>query len=68
VAFLDAHDVPIEERPFWEYEFCIDDTAARIAETDPLRLVVPIRRDDETLRITVDERANVVETARVECR
>jgi hypothetical protein len=68
VSFLYDRGEHFEERPFWEYEFCIDDTAARIAETDPLRLVVPIRRDDETLRITVDERANVVETARVECR
>ena len=68
VSFLYDHGEHFEATPFWEYEFCIDDAAAELAREDPLRVVVPIRRGEERLRITVDERCEVVETARLRRR
>jgi len=62
VSFLDDHDIRVDDVPFWELEFCIDDADAWIEREDPLRIVVPIERDAETLRVTVDEHARVVRT------
>ncbi|SEO46471.1 hypothetical protein SAMN04487948_102543 [Halogranum amylolyticum] len=68
VAFLYDHGVGVDDRPFWELEFCIDDSAVSVVADDPLRVVVPIERGDETLRVTVDEQGRVVETARTKRR
>lgn len=65
VAFLHDHDEYVDNRPFWEFEFCIDDRDASLESEDPLRVVVPISYGEETLRLTVDEHARVVETERV---
>jgi len=64
VGFLHDHGIRVDDRPFWALEFCIDDADARIDEEDPLRVVVPIERGGETLRVTVDEHARVVSTSR----
>ncbi|MFC4358456.1 transcriptional regulator [Halobium salinum] len=68
VAFLADHGESVDDRPFWEFEFCIDDGDVAVASEKPFRVVVPIARDDETLRVTVDEAGSVVETARVRRR
>jgi len=68
VAFLHDHGMHVDERPFWELEFCIDDADARIVGEDPLRVVFPIACDDEVLRVTVDDEARVVETERARVR
>jgi DNA-binding transcriptional ArsR family regulator len=65
VAFLYDHGISVDERPFWELDFCIDDGEAWIESTEPLRVVVPIECGNETLRVTVDDHARVVETDRV---
>jgi DNA-binding transcriptional ArsR family regulator len=68
VAFLYDHGIAVDDRPFWELPFCIDDSDARVVSEDPLRVVVPIEYSAETLRVTVDEHARVVETERVSRR
>jgi len=65
VAFLHDHGEYVDGRPFWEFEFCIDDSDATLLSVDPLRVVVPVSYDGETLRVTVDEHVQVVETERV---
>lgn len=66
VAFLDAHDVPIEERPFWGFEFCIGDENAELVSKEPFRVVVSLECESDELRLTVDESADVVEYALIE--
>lgn len=68
VSFLADHGVSVEDRPFWELEFCLDDSDARLLSEHPFRAVVPIEYGQETLRVTVDERARVVETEHVRRR
>ncbi|MFC6725351.1 transcriptional regulator, partial [Halobium palmae] len=68
VSFLADHGEGVDDRPFWEFGFCIDDAEVRAESEDPLRVVVPIRRGDETLRVTVDAAGTVVETARITSR
>jgi len=68
VGFLADHGERVDDRPFWEFGFCIDDGDVVVTSDDPLRVTVPIRRDEETLRVTVDADATVVETARVDRR
>ncbi|WP_101294484.1 ArsR/SmtB family transcription factor [Halegenticoccus soli] len=68
VSFFHDHGVRLGERPFWEFDFCLDDGDVTVASDDPLRLRVPIRRGDETLLVTVDDSAAVVETARISPR
>jgi len=65
VAFLWDHGDAVDGRPFWEFPFCIDDADAEIVSEEPFRVVVPIERGGEVLRVTVDRSAQVVETARV---
>ncbi|SNZ12748.1 hypothetical protein SAMN06269185_1903 [Natronoarchaeum philippinense] len=65
VAFLWDHGDAVDGRPFWEFEFCIDDADAEVVSEEPFRVVVPIERGSEVLRVTVGETARVVETARV---
>lgn len=65
VSFLYDHGEVVEQRPFWEFEFCIDDSDVWLDSEEPLRVVVPITYGDETLRVTVDEHVDVVETERV---
>lgn len=64
VAFLYDHGVAVDDRPFWQFDFCLDDSGVEILDDDPLQVVVPIEQGDETLRIAVDERGQVVETTR----
>jgi hypothetical protein len=64
VGFLADHGDRVDDRPFWEFAFCIDDADCEVVADDPFRLVVPIRRGAETLRATVDRECGVVETAR----
>jgi hypothetical protein len=64
VAFLHDHGVGVDDRPFWQFGFCIDDTDVSVVSEEPFRVVVPLERCEETLRVTVDERGDVVETAR----
>ena len=65
VSFLDEHGERVDDRPFWEFDWCIDDSDAVLQSEEPLRVTVPITLDEETLRVTVDERTNVLETKRV---
>ncbi|MEF8825513.1 MAG: helix-turn-helix domain-containing protein [Halapricum sp.] len=65
VSFLHDHGEYVDDRPFWEREFCIDDSDAVLESEDPLRVVVSIPLDDETLRVTVDETTTVLRTERV---
>ena len=64
VAFFYDHGVGVDDRPFWEFAFCIDDSDVSVVADDPLRVVVPIERGGETLRVTVDDTGAVVETTR----
>jgi len=64
VAFLWDHGDTVDGRPFWEFPFCIDDADAEVVSEEPFRVVVPIERGGEVLRVTVDRSAQVVETAR----
>lgn len=66
MAFLEARDVPVEERPFWEFDFCIGDENAELLSEDPFRVAVSIDRDGDELRLTVDESADVVKYALIE--
>ncbi|MFC6729879.1 transcriptional regulator [Natronoarchaeum mannanilyticum] len=65
VAFLWDHGDAVDGRPFWEFPFCLDDADAEVVSQEPFRVVVPIERGGEVLQVTVDEAAQVVETARV---
>jgi DNA-binding transcriptional ArsR family regulator len=65
VSFLGDHGDAVDDRPFWQFDFCIDDADAEIVSEEPFRVVVPIERGEEELRVTVDESASVIETARV---
>lgn len=68
VGFLHDHGVRVTETPFWELDFCLDDADAELLDEEPFRVVVPIERDGEVLRVTVDESARVVSTERVRTR
>jgi hypothetical protein len=68
VAFLHDHGVDVDDRPFWQFEFGIDDGDVSVVSEDPFRVVVPIARENETLRVTVDESGRVVETTRTTTR
>lgn len=65
VSFLHDHDEYVDGQPFWEFDFCLDDSDAWLASEEPLRVVVPISYASETLCVTVDEHVEVVETERV---
>ncbi|MWG36287.1 DUF7351 domain-containing protein [Halomarina oriensis] len=65
VGFLADHGERVDDRPFWAFDFCIDDAAVFVVGEDPLHVAVPIHRDGETLRVTVAEDGSVVETTRV---
>ncbi|EJN60875.1 DUF7351 domain-containing protein [Halogranum rubrum] len=64
VAFLADHGVGVDDRPFWQFDFCLDDGDVDVVAEDPFRVSVPIEQREETLRVTVDERGEVVETTR----
>ncbi|ELZ91975.1 hypothetical protein C440_16724 [Haloferax mucosum ATCC BAA-1512] len=64
VSFLSDHGTGPDDRPFWEFDFCIDDSDGAVVSEDPLAVSVPIRQGDETLRVVVDEAGSVVETTR----
>ncbi|WP_267643265.1 DUF7351 domain-containing protein [Haloarchaeobius amylolyticus] len=64
VAFLGDHGIHADERRFWTFDFCLDDDGVRVRSTDPPRYLVPVAAGDETLEVTVDASAAVVETAR----
>lgn len=64
VAFLHEHGVGVDDRPFWEFDFCIDDSEVSVASERPFRVTVPIEQGEETLRVTVDESGDIVETSR----
>jgi DNA-binding transcriptional ArsR family regulator len=68
VAFLHDHGEYVDDRPFWEFDFCLDDSEAWLASEGPLSVVVPITLGEETLRVTVDETVEVLETERVSRR
>ncbi|ELZ87681.1 hypothetical protein C453_04989 [Haloferax elongans ATCC BAA-1513] len=64
VTFLADHGTSPDDRPFWEFDFCIDDSDVTVVSEDPLSVSVPIRQGDETLRVVVDEEGSVIETTR----
>ena len=64
VSFLHDHGVAVDDRPFWTFDFCIDDSDVSVVSEDPFRVAVPIEQGDERLSVTVDAAGDVVETAR----
>ncbi|WP_435320773.1 DUF7351 domain-containing protein [Haloarchaeobius sp. TZWSO28] len=64
VSFLADHGIYVDDRRFWTFDFCLNDEAVHVVSDDPPRYVVPIEAGGETLAVTVDETATVVETAR----
>ncbi|WP_396610611.1 transcriptional regulator [Haloferax sp. S1W] len=64
VSFLADHGTGPDDRPFWEFDFCLDDSDVAVVSEDPLSVSVPIRQGDEMLRVVVDENGSVIETTR----
>lgn len=64
VSFYDDHGVTLSERPYWRLPWCVDDEPVTVLDDDPWRLRVDVRVADETLRVTVDDDLDVLETAR----
>ncbi|MCU4716775.1 ArsR/SmtB family transcription factor [Halapricum hydrolyticum] len=65
VTFLHEHGERVDERSFWEFDCCIDDSDAVLESEEPLRVTVPVSLGAETLRVTVDDATTVLETERV---
>ncbi|SFG40967.1 hypothetical protein SAMN04488063_1952 [Halopelagius inordinatus] len=63
-SFYADHGVTLSDVPYWRLDWCVSDAPVTVEETDPWRLRVDIRLDDETLRVTVDGELDVVETRR----
>jgi DNA-directed RNA polymerase subunit RPC12/RpoP/DNA-binding HxlR family transcriptional regulator len=64
-GFYDDHGVAISETPYWQFEWCVDDTRAEVLQEDPAHVEIEIPHDGETLRVVVDEDLAVVETERL---
>lgn len=67
VAFLWDHGESVDDRPYWEFDFVMDLSAA-VLDEEPLRMRKTIERDGERLELDVDETAEVVATRRVRDR
>lgn len=61
VAFFHRHGTDITREPHWELGFTVTDDAVTVLDTDPWAVTLSITRDGETLAITVDDEASVVD-------
>lgn len=60
-AFLWERQIDLDDRP-WAMDWCRPDNARETA-TDPLRVAVDVTADGETLTVTLDETATVVDVS-----
>jgi hypothetical protein len=65
VSFLYDHGVDVRRCVPWSFPF-VYRGHEQVVSTDPLRVVVEIRMDDESLAVTMDRDGSVVSTERSE--
>ncbi|WP_439028277.1 ArsR/SmtB family transcription factor [Haloarchaeobius sp. DT45] len=63
VSFYYDHGIDVREEPTWALDWLLDDVT--VVSEDPLVVSFDVTLDDETLRLTVDERLSVVEEERL---
>lgn len=63
-SFYGDLGVSLDETPYWQLRWCVDDDPMTVISEDPWRLRVEMTLDDEALRSTVDGDLSVVETVR----
>lgn len=61
-SFLRERGVGIDDRPFWEFPFCVSEEAVELASADPVSAELRVTAAGETLRVTFDRDADIVAT------
>jgi hypothetical protein len=64
VSFHDRHGVAITDRPVWELAFAVTDRDTTVRDRCPRRVELTLEREGKRLRVTVDDRADVVDVSR----
>jgi hypothetical protein len=67
VAFLWDHGAPLDDRPYWKFDF-VRDPQVELLDDDPLRYRQRIEREGERLEVDVGPGAEVVAIRRVRDR
>ncbi len=60
VSFLYERGVDVRKTPLWRLDFVVDADRVEVLSTDPRRVAVVVSAGDETMRVVVDDEANVL--------
>lgn len=61
VAFCLRHGEDVTDRRLWDLRFAMTDDAVTVTSRDPWRVAFELTRDDDRLRMVLDDGVDVVE-------